>query len=283
MSENTEVQLTHVGQLKGEGFKKSLRKPKTWVWLVLLAGFGVLFGFMAESVPVSAGLFFALPLFAVLVIWFMAGQRSEDAFFASYADSHGLKRIADKELPEASPLLRHAKRKTVQFMEGRLDESTSGILSLFEYAVNSDDMVGDDTASEEYPFTLILVDMPETAGALGDVYVQDQAAYEILKGLEEIHQGGFEKLNLESQALEDKYEILVRGSDPIVIRQLFSPVFMEWMTNVGEDGFAFELEKGVLCAYAKGHRVSIGGLDDFKATGLEVVRRIREEMASKTT
>lgn len=281
MSENTDVQLTHGGQMKGEEFKASLRKPGTWVWLVLLAGVGVLFGVMAGSVPASVGLFVALPLFALLVIWFMAGQRSEDTFFASYADSHGLKRIADRELPEASPLLRHANRKTIQFMEGRLDESTSGALSLFQYTVNSEDLVGDGTTSEDFPFTLILVDVPETVAALGDVYVRDQAAYEVLRGLEEIHQEGFEKLSLESQALEDRYEILVRGGDPVVIRQTFSPVFIEWMTNVPEAGFAFELESGVLCVYAKGHRESVGELDDFKAKGLDVVTRIREEMATK--
>jgi hypothetical protein len=190
------------------------------VWLVLLAGVGVLFGVMAGSVPASVGLFVALPLFALLVIWFMAGQRSEDTFFASYADSHGLKRIADRELPEASPLLRHANRKTIQFMEGRLDESTSGTLSLFQYTVNSEDLVGDGTTSEDFPFTLILVDVPETVAALGDVYVGTRPPTRS-EGARD-PSGRLRKAEPESQALEDRYEIS-SGAVIGVIRQTFSP------------------------------------------------------------
>jgi len=276
MTDTAQGSQTNDNQTRVDEFRRLLLRPGSIITLIVLMAVGVPLG-LAGS-PFLA----VIPLLlGILVIWFMADQKSQDSFFESYAKAHGMSRTHEKELPESTPLLRHDSRNTIEYLEGPLDDQTEGVLSLFQYVTTSQGIVDDRTTTEDHPYTLILVQMPETVAVFGDIYAQDQAASSILQGLAEVRQNGFEKLELESQAMNNRYEIFAKGPNPVAVRQLFSPTFIEWMTAVADEGFSFELENGTLCVYAKGHRGTIGGLDDFKATSIQVVKRIREEMSTK--
>jgi hypothetical protein len=102
-----------------------------------------------------------------------------------------------------------------------------------------------------------------------------------MEGVEDAFRS-MERVHLESDALEDHYEIFVsRNQDQNWIRQLFSPTFIVWLTDSAPEKFAFELDSGVLCCNVKGHKKDAAHLDELRATATSVVRRIREEVGEQ--
>ena len=86
------------------------------------------------------------------------------------------------------------------------------------------------------------------------------------------------RVKLESEALDDKYEIFSsKDQDANWLRQLFAPTFIVWLTDSAPSKFAFELVDGNLCCYVHGHMKKAAELDTIRTASAAVATRLRDE------
>jgi hypothetical protein len=274
-------EITNANQLRGAEFKKLIRRPLTWILsllgaAVLAALLGVLLG------PFFGGIGFVVGLLIAMIVTFaVADHRAENAFFKAFAESHGLKWQGSGSLEGFTPLLRKGdERRANEIFTGPLAEGFEGTLALYTYTVVSRDSDGDRTETD-YPFTLILTDLPETVAHMPDLRVQSKSGFKMFEGLEDKFRASHDRVTLESEAMRDRYEIFVgKEQDPVWVRRLFSPTFIVWLTDAPPKKFAFELVAGKLCAYVPKHRDSVEGFEEIMEVGCAVARRLREEATS---
>lgn len=275
--------IADANSLRGAKFKELLGKPKTWVIIVICSLAMAAAG--AVLAPVVAGGLFAVTfLLGIAITFFIADNRAAQAFYEAYAESRGLTKWTSKSLGGATPLLRKGDKQRVDVLfEGELAPGIEGQLALWTFIVESRDSKGNET-EVNYPFTLVLVSLPETLQHLRDLRVQRQSGFKALEKFEDAFRRDHERVTLESEALRDKYEIFVgKEEDPVWVRRLFSPSFIVWLSETPPGKFGFELENGWLCAYVPTHRDSAEGLDEMTALGVKVTERIREETAQTST
>ena len=120
--------------------------------------------------------------------------------------------------------------------------------------------------------------MPECARFVPELYCQRKFGLRALEKLEDVFRRSKERVKLESEALDERYEIF-SGTDRDAnwLRQLFSPTFIVWLTDSAPEKFAFELVDGTLCCYVKGHKKAAAELDSVRAASAAVASRLREE------
>lgn len=277
--------IADANSLRGAKFKELLGKARTWIIIVIcsvaLAAAGAIIG------PAIAGALFVITfLTGIAVTFFVADHQAAQAFYEAYAESRGLTRWTTKSLGGSTPLLRKGDKQRVDVLfEGELSPGIEGQLSLWNFIVESRDSKGNET-EVNYPFTIVLVSLPETLQHLRDLRVQRQSGFKALEKFEDSFRRSHERVTLESEAMRDKYEIFMgKEEDAIWVRRFFSPSFIVWLTETPPEKFGFELENGYLCAYVPKHRDSAEGLDEMTAIGVEVAKRLREEAAqsSKST
>jgi hypothetical protein len=100
----------------------------------------------------------------------------------------------------------------------------------------------------------------------------------VLEGFEDVFRRSRKRVALESEALDDRYEIFAHESqDANWLRQLFSPTFIVWLADSAPKKFAFELVDGTLCCYVNGHKKSTADLDIVCQASAAVATRLREE------
>jgi hypothetical protein len=271
-------EIKDANQLRGSEFRKLTRRPLTWILTlleaaVLAAVAGLLIG------PFFAGIGFAVGiLIGLIVTMVVADNRAEGAFYDAFAESHGLTRQGSGSLEGFTPLLRKGdERKADQIFTGPLADGFEGTLALYTYTEVSRDSDGDRTETD-YPFTLILTDLPETVAHMPELRVQNKSGFKMLEGFEDKFRRKHERVTLESEAMRDRYEIFVgKEQDPVWVRRLFSPTFIVWLTDSPPKKFAFELVDGKLCAFVPKHRDSVEGFEEIMEAGCAVARRLREE------
>ncbi len=272
------TEIENANQLRGAEFGKLIRRPLTWILTlvgsILLAALGAAIGGPGVAV---AGFFLGIAI-GMVIAFAVADGRAEDAFYDSYAEARGLTRQGSGDLGQATPFLRRGdKRKADEIFTGPLSGDLEGTLALYTYTQVSTDSDGNRDETD-YPFTLILVDIPETVAHLPELLVQTKSGFKALEGLEDKFRRKHERVTLESEAMRDRYEIFVgKEHDSVWVRRLFSPSFIVWLTESPPKKFAFELVDGKLCAFAPKHRDSVKGFDEMVETGCAVARRLREE------
>jgi hypothetical protein len=269
--------ITDANQLRGQEFSKLMRSPKTWILIALEAVILAVVGFVIA--PFIGGIAFAAGILLGLVVtFFIADNRAADAFYRSYAESRGLEWQGAGDLAGVTPLLRRGdERRADEIFTGPLADGFEGTLALYTYTEVDRDSDGDRTETD-YPFTLILTDLPETVEHLPELLVQRKSGFKALEKFEDKFRARHERVTLESEAMRDRYEIFVgKEQDEVWVRRLFSPSFIVWLTETPPNKFAFELVGGKLCAYVPKHRDDVEGLDEIIATGCQVARRLRDE------
>ena len=271
-------EIEDANQLRGEEFGKMIRRPTLWVLIVAGAAVLAVIGAAIAGAGLAAVGFFIGIAIGLGIVLAVADSRAEDAFFESYAKSRGLSWQGSGDLERATPLLRKGdERKANEIFTGPLADDIDGTLALYTYTEVSTDSDGDRTETN-YPFTLILVDVPETVAHLPELLVQRKSGFKALEGLEDKFRRKHERVTLESEAMRDRYEIFVgKEQDEVWVRRLFSPSFIVWLTDAPPKHFAFELVDGKLCAFVPKHRDSIDGLDEIVNVGCEISRRLRDE------
>ena len=233
-----------------------------------LAGGGFARGLIGLGAGIAAG--------ALLALW-IAARRSEAAFFARYAEEHGLTDESGRlRVPPSTPLLRAGdERHASRVLEGELAPGHVGFLALYTYEEHATDGRRN-RAGPGRDFTIAVIEVPESIPLVPELYCRRRAGL----GLPGHGDGGnpMQPIELESAVLAERYEILVSEyQDPGWMRELFSPTFVVWLAESAPDELSFELFGGRLCCYVPGHRTTAAELDSLRAASAVVVSRIREE------
>jgi hypothetical protein len=259
-------------------FRRLMRKTPT---LVLLAAFTIAAGVAGAVLvgpAVGGGAAVAIFLLAVLIVFAIADSRAEDAFFQAYAQRHGLTLGERGPLPAATPLLRKGDdRYAERTLSGALAEGLEGTLALYTYEEETTDSEGN-RQTDYYRYTLGLVEVAECAGHVPELYCQRKFGLRALEKFEDVFRRSKERVRLESETLDEKYEIFAgKEQDAVWLRQLFAPTFIVWLTDSAPKKFAFELVGGALCCYVSGHKKRAEELDEIAAATAAVAKRLREE------
>jgi hypothetical protein len=267
--------------LRGLHFKRLMRKPLTWI---LIAVFVIAAGVAGAALIGPAiggagavGVFFV----AVLVVFMIADSQAADDFFEVYAQTHGLTLIHGRgRLPEATPLLRKGDdHYTERSMTGPLGDGVEGVLALYTYEEETTDSEGN-RETNYYRYTLGLVEVPECVAHVPELYCQRKFGLRALEKFEDVFRGNKERVKLESEALDEKYEIFsTKEQDAVWLRRLFAPTFIVWLNEAAPNKFAFELVEGALCCYVSGHKENAADLDGIAAATAAVAKRLRDEAA----
>jgi hypothetical protein len=269
--------------LRGFHFKRLMRKPLTGLLILVFtmvvgSAAAVLIGPAIGGATAVVG--FAISL---LIVFAIADKQAGDAFFAAYAEQRGLLLSGKGPLPQATPLLckgddRYAERS----MSGQLTPDCEGTLALYTYEEETTDSEGN-RETNYYHYTLGLVEVPECVAHLPELYCQRKFGLRALEKFEDVFRGDKERVKLESEALDEKYEIFAsKQQDAIWLRRLFAPTFIVWLTESAPKKFAFELVDGALCCYVRGHQEDTEGLDEIAIATAAVAKRLRDE-ASETS
>ncbi len=167
-------------------------------------------------------------------------------------------------------------------LSGPLADGVDGVLALYTYEDETTDSEGN-RQTNYYRYTLGLVEVPECAAHVPELYCQRKFGLRALEKLEDAFRGSKQRVKLESAALDERYEIFAsEGQDQVWLRRLFSPTFIVWLGEQAPEKFAFELAGGTLCCYVSGHKENAAELDAVGAASAAVARRLREE-SSETT
>ncbi|HEY2714741.1 MAG TPA: hypothetical protein VGI73_00815 [Solirubrobacterales bacterium] len=264
--------------LRGYHFKRLMGSGRTWALIVvpaLVVG-GVLAGIGVPAVGGAA--FVVVILIGVVVAWAIADRRAADAFFSLYAGQHGLELGGRAPLPPVTPLLRKGDdRYAERTLSGHLAADCEGILALYTYEEEHTDGDGN-RETNYYHYTVGLTPVPECTSRVPELYCQRKFGFKALQKFEDVFRRSKQRVELESEALDDKYEIFSgKGQDENWLRQLFAPTFIVWLNDSAPPKFAFELVDGNLCCYVSGHKEDADDLDLLSAATATVARRLREE------
>jgi hypothetical protein len=269
--------------LRGFHFRRLMRKPLTWVaTMIAVVAAGVAGAALAGPAigAIAAGATFLL---ALLVVFAIADSKAEDAFFETYAAQRGLALGGKSPLPPATPLLRKGDdRYAERTLSGSLAEGVDGVLALYTYEDETTDSEGN-RETNYYRYTVGLVEVPECAAHLPELFCQRKSGLRALEKLEDAFRRSKQRVKLESEALDKRYEIFSGSEqDQVWLRRFFSPTFIVWLGEEAPNKFAFELVGGTLCCYVSGHKESAAELDTVSAASAAVARRLREESAQSS-
>jgi hypothetical protein len=262
--------------LRGFHFRRLLRKRLTLILVaiavVLAAGGGAFIGAIFIAVGVVAAV-----LIALVVIFVIASSKAEGAFFEAYAKKHEMTLSGKGPLPAATPLLRKGDdRYGERILQGPLADGIEGTLALYTYEDESTDSEGN-RQTNYYRYTIGMSEVADCAPFVPQLICQRKFGFKALEKVEDAFRKN-ERVEFESEALEDRYEIFAaQEQDANWLRQLFSPTFIVWLTESAPKKFAFELVDGTLCCYVNGHKKSAADLDGVSAATATVARRLREE------
>jgi hypothetical protein len=273
--------LDDANDLRGYYFKLLIRKPLTLILIGVLAL--VVGGALAALIgPAIGGAGFVVALLAgVVIVFVLADSRAADAFFEVYAQQRGMTLIQGRgKLPPATPLLRKGDdRYTERSLLGPLAGGAEGTLALYTYEEETTDSDGN-RQTNYYRYTVGLVEVPECVERVPELYCQRKFGLRALEKFEDVFRRSKERVKLESEVLDEKYEIFAgKDQDAVWLRQLFAPSFIVWLTEAAPRKFAFELVGGTLCCYVNGHKEDAEELDSIAAATAAVAKRLRDEAA----
>jgi hypothetical protein len=264
--------------LRGLHFKLLLGKTSTWILLGIAAVAAGVAGTVFLGPAIGAAAALGALLVALLVVFAVADSRAEDSFFQAYALQRDLLLTGKSRLPAVTPLLKKGDdRYAERLLTGPIADGFEGRLALYTYEEESTDSRGNRQTSY-YRYTVGLLEVPECAAHTPELYCQRKAGLKALEGLEDVFRRSRKRVELESEALDDRYEIFAHESqDANWLRQLFSPTFIVWLADSAPKKFAFELVDGTLCCYVNGHKKSTADLDIVCQASAAVATRLREE------
>lgn len=220
---------------------------------------------------------------AVLVVLAVAFALAHSAavtdFFRVYSQQRGLTHHDGRgRLPAVTPLLRKGDRRYCEHaMSGRLPGGFEGTLARYTYEVDTTDSDGD-RQTAYYHFNVVVTQIPESSARLRELFVERRSGARFLDGLEDAFRRKTERLELESEALDKRYELFHhRDDDLIYMHELFTPKFIVWLAEEAPKDFGFEYSSGTLCVNTKGHYEEAVELDRLCEAAARVHTRLFSE------
>ena len=221
--------------LRGYHFSRLIRMPLTLILIAVLTAVVFVACLVFVGAAVGAGGALVALLLGIVIVFVIADNRAANDFFEVYAANRGLTLIHGRgRLPQATPLLRKGDdRYSERTLTGPIAEGFDGTLALFTYEEETRDCDGD-TQTNYYRYTLGLVEVPDCAGFVPELYCQRKFGLRALEKFEDAFRGDKERVTLESEELLDKYEIFAtKEQDAVWLRRLFSPTFIVWLDRRG--------------------------------------------------
>ncbi len=263
----------------GKHLARAIVHPAALISLLVFAGgAGVAAGVAAgttAAIAAAVGVF----LLWLMIVSVVGMQRARREFNDAYAKERGLAWTQNGAIPPSTELLRRgATRRADHAFTGKLDGELDGTIALYTYEEHGVGG-GPGQPSEYHHFTVVLIEVPDAGARLPALYCQRRSGFRFLDGAEDVFRKT-KRVELESEQLDRRCEIFADpSSDDNWIRQLFSPSFVNYLADQTPDGFAFEVENGVMCVNVNRHRGKASELDELSAAGVAVAKRISEELA----
>jgi len=263
--------------LRGPLFRQLLGRGLTWIATIAFVIAAGLFTAANLGAAIGAGAAAAALLISLLIVFVIADRRSEANFFAAYASERGMALSGNDEVPAVTPLLcRGSERYVEHSLAGPFAGDVNGLLAHYTYEETTS--TGNGQQKSYYRYTIGLVEVPECAAEVPELLCNRKSGLHVFEGLEDSFRKSRQRVRLESEALDEHYEIFsLKQQDEVWLRRLFSPTFVVWLGEEAPEKFAFELVAGYLCCYVKGHKKSAAELDAIRTATATVARRLREE------
>jgi hypothetical protein len=227
-------------------------------------------------------LFLFGPLFVAFVMvtiaWFRADSQAEDEFFTRFASAHELNHWGQQySLPAFTPLLGGGDRRHCEHWM----ESHGRAVGWFTFECREDNGDKPDTW-EPHHFTVATVDIGEHGmGRFQGIYLRRRRG--ILDRLDSDANwlGGhnLKKVELESTAFHERFELWAeQDQDDIVLRQLFAPTFVVWLSEHPLKP-GFELRAGQLVVFIPDRCGEAGKLEFLMMAAADISKRIQAELS----
>lgn len=218
----------------------------------------------------------AVAVAVLLICWFTADSQAETEFFARYSAAHELAHYEKSSVDSFTPLLGGGDRRHCEhWMQG---DGTA--IGWYTFEVKQENGDKPDTW-EPHNFTVAMIDLGEIQmRRFQGIYVRRRRG--ILDRLDSdanwLGKGHLRKVELESTAFDEKYELWIDpDQDEIVVRQLFAPTFIVWMTDHPLSP-GFELRAGTLVVFLPGHCGEAGKLDWLLMALRDISTRVQAEL-----
>jgi hypothetical protein len=189
---------------------------------------------------------------------------------AAWAGAHGLTVEAGAHLPRATPLLAEGEVHSVDALAG-------GWLSKYVEARIALVSRGDDQH-----FTVAVTHVPK-AKRFVPWMLCHRAEDEGLLGRAAVAlMGEGDRVDLGSAEFDGCYRVYASSKrDDVWFHELFSPAFVVFLIEQSPKGFAFEYVEGTLCVSLHGSEALDEDLDRLRDATVELVQRIRAEIAER--
>jgi hypothetical protein len=216
-------------------------------------------------------------LLMVAIAWFRADSQAEDEFFSRYAAAHRLNHWKKYSLSEFTPLLGGGDRRHCDHW---MEAGGRGI-GWFTFEVRHDNGDKPDTW-EPHHFTLATNDVGEYGmGRFQGIYLRRRRGLfdRLDSDANWLRNHSLKKVELESTAFHERFELWAeRDQDDIVLRQLFAPSFVVWLSEHPLKP-GFELRAGMLVVFIPDQCGEAGKLDFLLMAADEIAKRIQAELS----
>jgi hypothetical protein len=197
------------------------------------------------------------------------GSGTPEEGLAQYAAAHGLAVEDGARLPRTTPLLAEGEVH-------RVEELVGGWLSKYVEAKIALIDRGDTH------FTVAVTHVPKAKRFVPWMLCHRTEDEHLLGRAARALIGGGGAIDLGSAELDAHYRVYAApGRDDVWFHELFSPDLIVWLIEQAPAGFAFEYVEGTLCVSLLGQRTLAEDLDALRDATVELVRRIRAEIAER--
>ncbi len=250
-------------------------------WLVIGGGAACVGGAIAGGLQWALIAPVAFVGLAFVVAFAIADNRAEQDFWTAFAAGAGLSYVGDHELLPLTPLLGAGDRRRLEhWMLGPMPGGPDGVdcgLGHYTYEVRQENGDKPDTWVS-HCFTVAVLDLPTAMVLYPGVYARRRKGLRWLLGDEWLPGGRTDKVELESVAFHERYELRVaQQSNQIQLRELFSPAFLSFLAEHPLEP-QFEYSAGTLCVFLDEHHEDAGTLTYMLDAAREIAKRLLAEV-----
>jgi hypothetical protein len=262
---------------KGAHFKALAGSGSAVVAGAIAAVVAFTIGASQHSVATMAGGPAAVALLVLVIAYVMADSQAEDEFFGRFARAHELNHWKEYSLNTYTPLLGGGDRRHCEHWM----ENKGRAIGWFTFECRQDNGDKPDTW-QSYDFTVATVDLGEQGMArFQGIYLRRRRGMfdRLDSDANWLGRHHLRKVELESTAFHERYELYAdRDQDEIVLRQLFAPTFVVWLSEHPLKP-GFELRAGELVVFIPGHCGEAGKLQFLLMAADSISKRIQAELS----
>jgi hypothetical protein len=201
----------------------------------------------------------------------------------AYASARNLGYSPSGTFPMATPLLSAGtSRDSQDVITGLLPGGLQGSLAHYTYYVRHSSGQQGGSHRVPYPNTVVIAQIPESTAFVRRLLCHGggRLAGTSVFGID---LSADAEVELESAAVNERYRIRTsHDQDQSWLRELFTPVFVEWLAASPMPEFSFELVDGMLCVSVARRLETAYDLDWLCGAAAYVAGRVRGEAAEES-